>query len=165
MWECQKCGEKENESSYNFCLACGASKPDPTEIPAAEEEVRTAFNNFIDHTPKQNRVGHIEIEEAATQERRWHLPESLTAIGHKVKGALNITGSDLNHIKVSPDAQDKLDALVQAGVFESKAEAAAYLIEQGIKAEAQLFDVVQQKLSEIERLRSELRHLVKDTRE
>jgi hypothetical protein len=164
MWECQECGEKENEAPFNFCLACGAAKVNPQEIPAAEEDVRMAFNSFIDEKTKQNGESFID-EEEAPRDRRWSIPKSLTAISHKVKGVLNINDSDVNHVKVSPDTQDKLDSLVEAGVFDSKAEAAAYLIEQGIKAEVKLFDVVEQKLSEIRRLRSELRHLVRDTRE
>jgi Arc/MetJ-type ribon-helix-helix transcriptional regulator len=162
MWECQNCGEKENEDSFKFCLSCGAAKFNSQAIPAAEEDVKNAFNSFIDYTPAENMDD--RSEEDAIPERRWHIPKTLSDIGHKVKGVLNINDTDLNHVKLSPATQDKMDALVQAGVFENKAEAAAYLIEQGIKAEVQLFDVVEQKLSEIERLRSELRALVKDSR-
>jgi hypothetical protein len=49
---------------------------------------------------------------------------------------------------------------VQAGVFRSRAEAAAFLIDEGIKAQSPLFERVQQKLSEIERLRAELRGMI-----
>ena len=163
MWECQHCGEKENEDNFNFCLACGAPRLNLPVVPAAEEDVRSAFDNFIDDSPKQN--GERYIEEPEPQERRWHMPKSLSAIGQRVKGVLPINSGDVNHVKLSPDAQDKLDTLVHAGVFDSKAEAAAYLIDQGIKAETRLFDVVEQKLSEIDLLRSELRNLVKDKRE
>jgi hypothetical protein len=163
MWECQHCGEKENEDNFNFCLACGAPRLELPVVPAAEDDVRSAFNNFIDTAPRQN--GERYIEEPEIQERRWHMPKSLSAIGQKVRGVLPINSGDLNHVKLSPDAQDKLEDLVQAGVFDSKAEAAAYLIDQGIKAEAKLFEVVDQKLSEIERLRTELRNLVKGRQE
>ena len=163
MWECQNCEEKENEMSFNFCISCGAPKPNLPEA-AAEEDVKTAFDNFINYKPKQMPESYIE-EEAEPQERRWHMPKSLSAIGHKVKSVLPINNGDLNHVKVSPVAQDKLNDLVRAGVFDTKAEAASYLIDKGIKAETRLFDVVQQKLSEIERLRSELRNMVKDSRE
>ena len=163
MWECQHCGENENEDNFNFCLACGAPRLNLPVVSAAEEDVKTAFDNFIDDAPRQN--GERYIEETAPPESRWHIPRSLSAIGQKVKGVLPINSGDLNHVRLSPDAQDKLDALVQAGVFEHKAEAAAYLIEQGIKAEIKLFEVVERKLSEIERLRAELRNLVRDNRE
>lgn len=163
MWECQHCGERENEDTYNFCLACGAPPVSLPLDPAAEEEVRTAFNSFLEDAPRHN--GEHYLEESAPHERRWHMPKSLSAIGQKVKGVLPINSGDINHVKLSPAAQDRLEDLIQAGVFESKAEAAAYLIEQGIKAESRLFDVVEQKLSEIERLRAELRNLVKGNRE
>jgi len=63
-------------------------------------------------------------------------------------------------IKVSPHAQEKLEQLVQAGVFRSRADAAGFLIDEGIKTQAALFDRVVQKLAEIERLRAELRGLI-----
>ncbi len=160
MWECQNCEEKENEMSFNFCISCGAPKPNLPEA-AVEEDVKTAFDNFINYRPKQTEESYIEESEPV--ERRWHMPKSLSAIGHKVKSVLPINNGDLNHVKVSAAAQERLDDLIQAGVFDTRAEAAAYLIEKGIKAETRLFDAVQQKLSEIERLRSELRNLVKDS--
>ena len=163
MWECQNCEEKDNEMSFNFCISCGAPKPDLPDASAVEEDVKTAFDNFINYKPKQMEENYIE--ESEPQERRWHMPKSLSAIGHKVKSVLPIHNGDLNHVKVSAATQDKLNDLVRAGVFDTKAEAAAYLIEKGIKAETRLFDVVQQKLSEIERLRSELRNLVKGSHE
>ena len=42
------------------------------------------------------------------------------------------------------------------------AEAAAYLIDEGIKTQGPLLERVQQKLSEIERLRAELRGMIKE---
>ena len=56
--------------------------------------------------------------------------------------------------------QERLDQLVQAGVFRSRAEAAAYLIDEGVKTQHALFERVQQKLAEIERLQSELRDMI-----
>src|SRR5205807_5609014 len=54
----------------------------------------------------------------------------------------------------------KLGQLVQAGVFGTRAEAAAFLIDEGIRVQGPLFERVEQKLAEIERLRAELRGLV-----
>ena len=92
------------------------------------------------------------------------IPESLSAIGRDISRTIEraISAKDdyVVAVKVSPDAQEKLEQLVQAGVFRSRAEAAAYLIDEGIKTQSALFDRVQQKLSEIERLRAELRGMV-----
>ena len=95
------------------------------------------------------------------------IPESLASIGRDisrtVERALSAKDDYVVAVKVSHEAQDKLEQLVQAGVFRSRAEAAAFLIDEGIKAQAPLFERVATKLSEIERLRAELRGLVTKT--
>lgn len=92
------------------------------------------------------------------------IPESLSSIGRDISRTIEraISAKDdyVVAVKVSPAAQDQLEQLVQAGVFHSRAEAAAYLIDEGIKSQSLLFERVQQKLSEIERLRAELRGIV-----
>jgi Arc/MetJ-type ribon-helix-helix transcriptional regulator len=92
------------------------------------------------------------------------IPESLASIGRDisrtVERALSAKDDYVVAVKLSHDAQDKLEQLVQAGVFRSRAEAAAFLIDEGIKAQGPLFDRVAQKLSEIERLRAELRGMI-----
>ena len=94
------------------------------------------------------------------------IPESLSAIGRDISRTIEkaISAKDdyVVAVKISPEAQDKLEQLVQAGVFRSRAEAAGFLIDEGIKTQAALFDRVQQKLTEIERLRAELRGLITD---
>ncbi len=92
------------------------------------------------------------------------IPESLSAIGRDISRTIEkaISAKDdyVVAVKISPEAQEKLEQLVQAGVFRSRAEAAGFLIDEGIKTQAALFDRVRQKLAEIERLRAELRGLV-----
>ena len=94
------------------------------------------------------------------------IPESLSAIGRDIsrtiEKAMSAKDDYVVAVKVSPESQEKLEALVQAGVFRSRAEAAGFLIEEGIKTQAPLFERVRQKLSEIERLRAELRGLIGD---
>lgn len=90
--------------------------------------------------------------------------ETLSSIGRDIsrtiERAINAKDDYVVAVKVTPEAQEKLEQLVLAGVFRSRAEAAAFLIDEGVKAQAELFNRVQQKLSEIERLRSELRGMV-----
>ena len=92
------------------------------------------------------------------------IPESLSAIGRDISRTIEkaISAKDdyVVAVKISPEAQDKLEQLVQAGVFRSRAEAAGFLIDEGIKTQAPLFERVKTKLAEIERLRSELRGLI-----
>jgi Arc/MetJ-type ribon-helix-helix transcriptional regulator len=94
------------------------------------------------------------------------IPESLSAIGRDISRTIEraISAKDdyVVAVKVSPAAQEKVDQLVAAGIFKNRAEAAGFLVEEGIKTQAALFERVQQKLAEIERLRAELRGMVND---
>lgn len=102
---------------------------------------------------------------SSVREMASRIPESLSAIGRDIsrtiERAMSAKDDYVVAVKVSQDAQDKLEQLVQAGVFRSRAEAAAFLIDEGIATQSALFDRVKQKLSEIERLRAELRVMVK----
>src|SRR5947209_567858 len=101
---------------------------------------------------------------SSVKEMAARIPEQLSAIGRDISRTIEraISAKDdyMLAVKVSQDAQIKLGQLVQAGVFGTRAEAAAFLIDQGIKTQGPLFERVEQKLAEIERLRAELRGLV-----
>jgi hypothetical protein len=94
------------------------------------------------------------------------IPESLSAIGRDISRTIEraISAKDdyVVAIKISPTAQERVDQLVQAGIFRNRAEAAGFLVEEGIKTQSALFERVQQKLAEIERLRAELRGMVNE---
>ena len=94
------------------------------------------------------------------------IPESLSAIGRDIsrtiERAMAAKDDYVVAVKISPEAQEKVDQLVQAGIFRSRAEAAGFLVEEGIKTQSALFDRVQQKFAEIERLRAELRGMVNE---
>ncbi|HKR02665.1 MAG TPA: hypothetical protein VJT09_18445, partial [Pyrinomonadaceae bacterium] len=109
----------------------------------------------------QERRASSSVREIASR-----IPESLSAIGRDIsrtiERAMAAKDDYVVAVKVSHEAQDKLEQLVQAGVFRSRAEAAAYLIDEGIKTQSALFDRVQQKLAEIERLRAELRGMINE---
>jgi hypothetical protein len=96
------------------------------------------------------------------------IPEQLSAIGRDISRTIEraISAKDdyMLAVKVSQDAQIRLGQLVQAGVFGTRAEAAAFLIDEGIKSQGPLFERVEQKLAEIERLRAELRGLVGESK-
>ena len=104
---------------------------------------------------------------SSVREMASRIPESLASIGRDisrtVERALSAKDDYVVAVKLSHDAQDKLEQLVQAGVFRSRAEAAAFLIDEGIKAQGELFARVAAKLSEIERLRAELRGMISKT--
>ena len=94
------------------------------------------------------------------------IPESLSAIGRDIsrtiERAMSAKDDYVVAVKISPEAQEKLEQLVQAGVFRNRAEAAGFLIDEGVKTQSALFERVRQKLAEIERLRAELRGLISE---
>lgn len=94
------------------------------------------------------------------------IPESLSAIGRDIsrtiERAMSAKDDYVVAVKISPGAQEKVDQLVAAGIFRNRAEASGFLIEEGIKTQTALFERVQQKLAEIERLRAELRGMVNE---
>ncbi|HEX8889689.1 MAG TPA: hypothetical protein VF779_10950 [Pyrinomonadaceae bacterium] len=113
--------------------------------------------------PEHQRTGRTS---SSVREIASRIPESLSAIGRDISRTIEraISAKDdyVVAVKVSHDAQEKLEQLVQAGVFRNRAEAAAFLIDEGIKTQSALFDRVQQKLAEIERLRAELRGMINE---
>jgi Arc/MetJ-type ribon-helix-helix transcriptional regulator len=126
--------------------------------PSAMDEPLDDLMLSDDDEPARERV-HSSVRDIASR-----IPESLSSIGRDIsrtiERAMSAKDDYVVAVKVSPEAQERLEQLVQAGVFRSRAEAAAYLIDEGIKAQSPLFERVQQKLLEIERLRAELRGMV-----
>src|SRR5438477_11340572 len=115
-------------------------------------------NEGEEQTGERSRVSSSVRDMAA------RIPEQLSAIGRDISRTIEraISAKDdyMLAVKVSQDAQKKLGQLVQAGVFGTRAEAAAFLIDEAIRVQGPLFERVEQKLAEIERLRAELRGLV-----
>jgi hypothetical protein len=134
----------------------------------------TSFEPQKDGSDKKEELIMHEGEPEQTDERAnvsssmrdmaARIPEQLSAIGRDISRTIEraISAKDdyMLAVKVSQDAQHKLGQLVQAGVFGTRAEAAAFLIDEGIKTQGPLFERVEQKLAEIERLRAELRGMV-----
>lgn len=103
---------------------------------------------------------------SAVRDLAARIPESLSAIGRDISRTIEraISAKDdyVAAVRLSPEAQEKLEQLVQAGVFSSRSEAAGFLIDEGIKTQTALFEHVGQKLAEIERLKNELRGLINE---
>ena len=134
---------------------------DPRRDPEAFEP-----GNELMLRPEEDTAQHEAEHErmSSVRDTLTRIPESLSAIGRDIsrtiERAIAVKEDYVIGVKVSPQAGEKLEQLVQAGVFRSRAEAAAYLIDEGIRAQAPLFERVEQKLAEIERLRAELRGIV-----
>ena len=80
-------------------------------------------------------------------------------VSKAVERAMNVRDTTVL-VRLSESSSDSIDTLVSAGIFKGRADATAFLIEEGIKAQTPLFQRIQEKLSEIEKLRDELRNSV-----
>ena len=87
------------------------------------------------------------------------LNRATESIGKAIETALSAR-DHVVMVRVNDESLRKLDSLVQSGIFKSRSEAAAFLISEGVKAQGALFDRIEQKTAEIERLRSELKSIV-----
>jgi Arc/MetJ-type ribon-helix-helix transcriptional regulator len=151
-----------NENAFEGVGANMSSPYDPEHDPQRDESIDDLM------LPEEHPEHHNERTRAASSVREMasRIPESLSAIGRDISRTIEraISAKDdyVVAVKVSHEAQEKLEQLVQAGVFRSRAEAAAFLIDEGIKTQSALFDRVRQKLSEIERLRAELRGMINE---
>jgi len=137
--------------------------PRPTDSSAMPSAQMTTDDDLM---IDEENVQHHSNERVSSSVRdiASRIPESLSSIGRDISRTIEraISAKDdyVVAVKVSAEAQEKLEQLVQSGVFRNRAEAAAYLVDEGIKSQHLLFDRVEQKLAEIERLRAELRGIV-----
>lgn len=154
MWACVSCGETENEDSFKFCLACGA--PGPASAGQAQEgrpsPPQTREVTAVEHEGEQRPT-------AEAQEHGFKLPKALASLGQKLRHAASSEDDQVISVRVSAEAQEAVELLLQAGRYDNPADAAAFLLEEGVKAQSELLWVIREKLSEIERLRAELRNI------
>lgn len=65
-------------------------------------------------------------------------------------------------IRVNDECNTKLNMLVDSGLFKSRSESAAFLIQEGIKKQEVLFDKISSKLERIEQIRHDLKKIVSE---
>jgi Arc/MetJ-type ribon-helix-helix transcriptional regulator len=106
--------------------------------------------------------GTIEEITSSVRELAKTLPESIGKLPGSIGAAIQqaLASRDLNvTVHLSEEAMRSIEMLVQAGIFATRSEAAAYLIGEGIAARRDLFEQVTEKIIQIEKLKSELRSL------
>ena len=118
-----------------------------TEIPNDESQQKSGFDEIAS-----------SVKEVA-QKTGEALNKATESIGKAIESALSAR-DHVVMVRVNDDSLKSLDALVQSGIFKSRSEAAAFLISEGVKAQAALFERISERIAEIERLRSELKGIV-----
>ena len=63
-------------------------------------------------------------------------------------------------IRINEDSLKKIDELVDAGIFKSRSESAAFLICEGIKAKNELYEKISEKTKKIQVLKEELKEML-----
>lgn len=111
-------------------------------------------------------------KEAQTEEKRHHRP--LDELGNHVEKFATKTAESIKRvidkalaarntvltIRVNDECNEKLGMLVEAGLFKSRSESAAFLIQEGIKSQEALFSKITDKLKKIDKIRDELKTIV-----
>jgi len=117
-------------------------------------------------TPKSGFDELASSVKGAAQEVAQKTGEAFSKATESISKAIDSALSARDHVvmvRVNDDSLKSLDALVQTGIFKSRSEAAAFLIGEGVKAQAALFERISERIKEIERLRNELKGIVKTT--
>jgi Arc/MetJ-type ribon-helix-helix transcriptional regulator len=65
-------------------------------------------------------------------------------------------------IRINDESNKKLSMLVNAGLFKSRSESAAFLIDEGIKSQGALFAKISSKLEKIDIIKEELKNIVSE---
>ena len=63
-------------------------------------------------------------------------------------------------VRVDEGNLNRIDELVDSGQFNSRSEATAFLIGEGIRSKQQMFDKMSEKISQIQELRTELEAMI-----
>ena len=79
-----------------------------------------------------------------------------------LQGALSARSSVVM-VRLNKESLARLDELLDAGLVNSRSEAAAFLIGDGIKARADLFERISEKIDEIRKAKQDLRDLLNKT--
>ena len=108
----------------------------------------------------------IIVEESMEGLRSAARRSGVESVGENIKETLQGALSARHNVvmvRLNEESLSRLDELVESGVVSSRSESAAYLIGEGIRAKAGLFDRIAEKIEEIRKAKRELRDLLDET--
>ncbi len=91
-----------------------------------------------------------------------------TSVGDSIRDSINAvrtTRDSVVMVRLSKDSLERLDELVDCGVANSRSEAAAFLIGEGVKARSDLYDKIAEQTRVIREAREKLRQLLEEESE
>ena len=93
--------------------------------------------------------------------------EAAESVGENLKETIkdtihgsHSTRENVVMVRVDKESLAKLDDLVEAGLANSRSEAAAYLIGEGVKSRKGMFDKISEKIENIRKAKEELREIL-----
>ena len=93
--------------------------------------------------------------------------EAAESVGENLKETIkdtihgsHSTRENVVMVRVDKESLAKLDDLVEAGLANSRSEAAAYLIGEGVKSRSGMFDKISEKIENIRKAKDELREIL-----
>ena len=107
----------------------------------------------------------IIIDEAKTATKRAYKKSGAEDLSGSIKDTLRGALSPRDNVvmvRLNDESLSKLDELVEAGIVNSRSEAAAFLISEGAAARSQLFERIAVKTEMIRKVKEELRSLVNE---
>src|ERR1044072_5744896 len=141
----------QNDSSGDVIIE--EKRPDQNDIIVTkmsnEDPRQNSFTDDLASSVKEVAQKTGEVLNKATESISKAIESALSARDHVVM------------VRVNDESLKRLDALVQSGIFKSRSESAAFLISEGVKGQQALFDRISERITEIERLRSELKEIIK----
>jgi len=111
-------------------------------------------------TENKKRAQRDTLEDIGNQVEKF---ASKTA--ESIKKILDKTLSSRNTvltIRVDDESNIKLNMLVDSGIFRSRSESAAFLINEGIKSQESLFSRIASKLEKIDKIKEELSGIISE---
>jgi tRNA A37 threonylcarbamoyltransferase TsaD len=119
-----------------------------------------------DSTPVEEQVAEEAAEKASTSKTAakaepWGFSEIASSLRTAVSRAL--TGrTNVVMVRVNDETLRYLDMLIEADICKSRSESAAFLIAEGVKANAALYERISEVTEQIAELRRQLREIVSD---
>ncbi len=105
----------------------------------------------------------IIIDEAKTATTRAYKKSGAESFGDNIRETLRGALSSRDNVvmmRLNKESVTRLDDLVEAGIVNSRSEAAAFLIGEGIAARAHLFERIAEKTETIRKAKEELQSLI-----
>ena len=124
--------------------------------PEQAQKRRTIIRGIGDIVDEVNKTVQITIEKGTAGAEI--LGENLKETIQGMRGARD----NVVMVRVDDESKARLDELLDAGIVNSRSEAAAFLIGEGIKARSKLFETISEKVEDIRNKKAELRSLLEE---